>query len=463
MDSLSEQDGVWREIAALTWPQLLTLMCQFVIGMTDVWTAGQMGPEIQASMGLITQCQVFLMMLCMATVSGAVASVSQSLGGGKMDRARRYVGLVCTGAILAGTFVALLAFCLRGPLLALLRTPEAIMPAALMFFNVTMWALPGHYGMAICSAMFRSAKAVSRPLCVMLGSVALNVIGDLGFGLGWWGLPAFGARGIAWSTCLSVNLGAAVLLFWLWKDGLLTRVSWPRWRWVRQGGPYLLRVTVPALATSALWQTGYLVLFIITASLPEGRVPALAGLTAGLRIEGLLFMPAVAFGMTGGVLSGRSLGRADSAGARRIARHILVIGCGTMSLVGAGLWPARHILAAFLTPDPSVQIQTVSYLTYNILAVPFSVASIILSGVFNGSGATVYPMRAFSLSVWCVRLPLAWYLGHVLWRSASGVFMAMLVSQAVQSMCLLLVFLFCDWTRFSMRSMSASRARTGRL
>ena len=45
----------------LTWPQCIMLLCQFVIGITDVWAGGRIGSEVQASIGLITQCHMMFM------------------------------------------------------------------------------------------------------------------------------------------------------------------------------------------------------------------------------------------------------------------------------------------------------------------------------------------------------------------------------------------------------------------
>lgn len=56
-----------------------------------------------------------------------------------------------------------------------------------------------------------------------------------------------------------------------------------------------------------LWQLGYLVLFGIVAALPDS-VSALAGLTAGMRIESILFMPAIAFNATASIMVGNALG-----------------------------------------------------------------------------------------------------------------------------------------------------------
>ena len=260
----------------LTWPQCIMLLCQFVIGITDVWAGGRIGSEVQASIGLITQCHMMFMALAMAAVSGAVASISQSLGACKFVRARRYVGLVTIGCIAIGSAIAVAASVWREPLLRLIQTPESIMPVAIMFLTATIWGIPGQYTLTIGAAVFRSAKMVLIPLYVTGTACLLNVFGDLAFGLGWWGFPAYGATGIAYSTLVSVTVGAALMLFLLMRHELFTRDSFPGWRWINGRGPrHLLKVAGPAFGTSFLWQTGYMVLYVITASLPlrQGQRP----------------------------------------------------------------------------------------------------------------------------------------------------------------------------------------------
>lgn len=439
-----------RDIWRLTWPQAIMLLCQFVIGLTDVWAGGRIGSEVQASIGLITQCQMIFMTIAMGAVSGAVASISQSLGAGEKTQARRFVGLVVIGGIGIGCLLAVLGYTLRVPFLRLVQTPDTIFQVAMLFFSTYLWSLPGQYALTIGGAVFRAAKSVLMPLYVTIVVCILNLFGDLAFGLGWWGFPAFGASGIAWATFVSVTAGGLFLLALLFRQGLLTRESLPPLRWIRSDAPYLFKVAGPAFGTSAMWQSGYLTLFMITASLPVGSVTALAGLTTGLRVEAILFLPAVAFNMTASVLVGHALGAGNPAEAKRVALTILAIACGGMSFVGACLWPWRAELAGLLAPDPAVAAETASYLMYNILSVPFTVASVVLAGVLNGAGATVYPMASFSISIWLVRLPLAWLLGHVILRGASGIYLSMLLSQLVQSSSLLWVLLYKDWTRYSM-------------
>ena len=448
-----------RTIWHLTWPQGIMLLCQFVIGITDVWAGGRIGSEVQASIGLITQCHMMFMALAMAAVNGAVASISQSLGAGQNVRARRYVGLVVIGCIAIGVLIAAAASIWREPLLRVIQTPENIMATAIMFLTATIWGIPGQYTLTIGAAVFRAAKRVLTPLYVTITTCLLNVFGDLAFGLGWWGFPNYGAAGIAYSTLVSVTVGAAIMLFLLVRKNLFSRDRFPPLRWIRTGAPYLLKVAGPAFGTSFLWQTGYMVLYIITASLPFGRVNALAGLTTGLRVESILFLPATAFSMTAAVLVGHALGEGNRREAKRTLLATLGIACAGMSVVGASIWPWRAELAGLIAPDPAVQIETVKYLSYNILAVPFTVASVVLAGGLNGAGATVYPMVSFSFAVWAVRLPIAWLFGHVIWQDAAGVFLSTFVSQVVMALSLLWVALRCNWARFALNAHPHSVSR----
>jgi MATE family multidrug resistance protein len=205
------------------------------------------------------------------------------------------------------------------------------------------------------------------------------------------------------------------------------------------------------------------VLFAVTASLPRDSVNALAGMTAGMRVESIIFLPAIAFNMTSSMLVGHCLGAGDRDEAKRVAWRIIRIGCLVMSLGALCLWPFVGRIAAFVAPDPGAQGHAIDYLKYNLLGTPFSVTSMILGGTLTGAGAALYTFVVFSSAIWLVRLPLAWLLGHVLIGESWGVFMAMLASQAVQSSVILYVFHRKDWARFAMtakRMKTAERKKT---
>lgn len=442
-------------IWSLVWPQTVMMLCTLSIGLTDIWVAGRIDSEIQATIGLATQVQAFMNVLGMALGAGAMAAVSQSIGACRWKRAKRYAGLVLAVGACMGIVLALAGFVGRGALIHALQVPDNIRPMTEFFLSLVLLALPFQYIFLVGGTLFRATRNVLVPLFIVSVGFAVNVVGDLGFGLGWFGLPAFGVDAIAWSTFAAMFIMSAMTMVLLGRANMFLRGIVPAWRWMRVAAPYLLKVALPAMLSQFLWQTGYMTLFGITAALPDSAA-ALAGLTAGMRIEGLLFMPGVALNVTASILVGNALGAGDKVGAKRIGLVTVGTGVVVMSLFAACMWPWMQELAEIFSPaSPAVQANIVSYLTYNILSTPFTVGGMILNGVMTGAGATIYSLLINSSSIWLVRLPLGWYLAHVVWGNAKGVFVAMLISIAVQALCLFWIFLYRDWTRFAMGGSSA--------
>jgi MATE family multidrug resistance protein len=434
------------------------MMVQFGIAFVCVWVAGRINPVVQASFGMVAQCVMFLQVVAIAVGSGDIASISQSLGAGLARRARRYVLLVGWGSLLLGILTALLGYAFRNQLFDVLMAPPETKEILDNYWLVTLLTTPLNYVWGVSSGLFRAIRHVIAPLLVTMLVFAAIVFGAAGLGLGWFGLPDLGYMGIAWANFASVLIGAAGNILLLLRLGYMRPRDTPPWRWIRRGAPYLIRVAWPAGLSQFLWQLGYLVIFAITASLPLGSVAALAGMTAGMRVESVLFMPAFAFHMTVSVLVGNSLGAGDRTEARRLALVLSASGCLFISALAAVMWPFMSDLAALLSDSPAVQEQTVSYLVYNLLAAPFTSSSMIFGGVMVGAGATRYNLAVFASSFWLVRLPLAWLFGHVFWGEAAGIFLSMLISQAVQSCVMFWVLLRLDWTRFSSMRRAGSAA-----
>jgi MATE family multidrug resistance protein len=438
-----------REIWSLTWPQALTMFFQFTVGFTDVVVAGRINPHLQGALGIITQCQFLLLVLGVALINGGLAAVSQAAGAGLHLRAERYVGLLLKGGVAFSVLTVTGGYVFAGHLMRFLHVPEEIFDLTLGLWKLLLPVLPAGYLSFLAAAVFRAHKNVRVPLMSAVMVCIVNAVGDLGLGLGMFGMPQLGADGIVLATLLSMSCGALFSLFVMVRAGLAGRRSFAPLRWEKRALPYVLKVALPSGGSQFLWQLGYIVLFMITGTLPGDKVTAVDGLTAGMRVEGLLFMPAVAFGLTASILIGHCLGAGNPEEARRVGLRIAGTGALVMSFAALCLYPFLPYVTAFVAPDPAVRAVAADYILFNLLGMPFSVTSVIMSGIFSGAGATIYSMAAFSAGTWLVRLPLAWYMGHVVWQDAAGVFAAMLVSQIVQSAVCLYCFFRRDWSGFA--------------
>jgi len=439
-----------RLIWNLSWPQVLMMVFHFLIGFVDVWVAGQIDSRLQAALGIITQSLFFFLVIATAVAGGGVAAISQSLGAGKTLRAERYIGLCLQVAVVFGLLFPLVGLPAKGLFVRLLQVPQEIAPLTEYLLEVFLYALPPYYMLIVQNAVFRSRQKVMIPLYAMILVTLVNTVGDLGFGLGWFGLPRLGVKGVVWSTFWSISMGALYGLYMLRRDGTLRRKSFAPWRWVKCAYPYLFKVAWPAGLMQIVWHSGYLVLFAITASLPEGSVMALAGMAAGARIESILFLPAFALNLTASILVGHFLGAGRPDEARRVGLRILVIGLVGISAITLLLWTVLGPVTGFLAPDPAVKAEALDYLTWNMLAIPFTLTTMILAGALGGAGATLYNLLGMGTGTWLIRLPLAFVLGHLVLGRATGVWMSMLASQAVQAGLLFYIFTRWDWQRFAM-------------
>lgn len=441
----------YATIWSLAWPQVVMMMFHFLIGFVDVWVAGRIDRETQACMGVMSQAMFFFMVVAVALANGSVAAISQSSGAGLPRRIKRFVGLsVSLGAI---TGLAIFAVGLRFDhvFLRLLKIPAEVLPVAEYLLQVSLYILPAYYLFTISNAFFRAQKSVTIPLYSMVLVTAVNTAGDLGLGLGLWGLPNLGYKGIAWSTFASVLLGTIYNIVMMFRCGLLSAQSLAPWRWVRLALPYLLRVAWPAGLMQLVWHSAYMVLYAITASLPHGNVVAMAGMSAGIRIEALLFLPGIAFNFTASILAGHYLGQGDKEMAKRMGYRIMIVGVVAISIISALLWLVIEPVIAFVTPDLEVQAEAIRYLAWNMAATPPLLAAMILGGAFVGAGATMYQAVIFGSAAWLVRLPLAYLLGHVVLQRAQGVWMAMFVSVLIQCATMLYFYHYRDWYRFTLR------------
>lgn len=440
----------YRTIWHLAWPQIIMMVFHFLIGLVDVWVAGHINREVQASLGIISQSLFFLLVVAMAVANGGVAAISQSDGAGLHKRVKRYVGLCLILAGILGSAFLILGLPLKELLLSALQVPNEMRPVTEYFLMVYLILLPSYYMLIITNAIFRARKQVMYPLYSMMLVTLLNTVLDLGLGLGWFGMPNIGFKGLAWATFGSITAGAALNLIVLARQGVLKIESFAPWRWMKRALPYLAKVAWPSGLMQIVWHSGYLVLYAITASLPWNAVDALAGMAIGLRIEALLFLPAFAFNMTASIIIGHYLGAKQPAEAKKFGYRILSLGLASITLFAIVAWQFIVPWVDLLTRNPDVAAQAVSYLKWNVLAIPFTLTSMILAGAFNGAGATMYNMFIMGAATWLLRLPLAYYLGHIGMQDAEGIWIAMLCSQVVQSLTLLYFYTFKNWQRFAM-------------
>ena len=142
---------------------------------------------------------------------------------------------------------------------------------------------------------------------------------------------------------------------------------------------------------------------------------------------------------------GQSLGAGSYQRARHFGLRAIVTGTLLMTVSGILMFVFADWLIALFTPDPTVRQIGAMLIRICAMEQPFSALSIIAPGALRGAGDTVAPFRVALVSMWGVRLVLAWLLGTVAGLGIRGIWYAMVIDLGVRGILLLLRFLRGDW------------------
>jgi putative efflux protein, MATE family len=439
-----------RQIFSLAVPQMGLMLCHLGISMTDLWVAGKIDSAVVASLGIVSQVFVLLMLVTSVAGSGCLAAVSQALGANLPLRARRYAGLIVTLAFCAGAVVGLLGYCSLPLILSLLRVPAQLLQPAQTFISIYCLNLPFFYALILINSVFRAYKLVRLPFYTFFLVFCVNLAGSVGFGLGYWGLPNCGYAGIAWATFASTLVGLACNLVAVKRHGIIRRDSFAPWRWNMRAIPYLLRVGIPSALGQLVEHGGRMVMLGVVTALPDS-VNILAGMTLGMRIHSVLMFPLGAVGLTMGIFSGHMLGAGNTGGLLRFGKKVSVVTAALFALPAIALYYFREPAAALMASEPEAIRHAAYYLSFACLGVPALACGVTLNGLFAGAGATPLSLLAGCFSMWAVQVPLGWHLAHSLAWGEQGVFLGILCAEFTFAGCTMALFASRKWLAFGLR------------
>jgi MATE family multidrug resistance protein len=422
----------------------LIMIFNFLVGFTDIYVAGFIGPRVQAAVGFVSQLYFFIIIIANAISIGTLALVSRAVGSGHSERALEISRQSLLFSVMVAAGLSALGFAFRREIIAFAGFPLEIRTIAETFLKIFALSLGPNYLVIISNAVFRAAGEIKKPLFTMFLVSIFNVIGDFVLVLGIFPFPKMGYTGIALSTAFSVTTGMTINLVFFTRGWWRTFYRGP-WRISREAVRTIARLGWPAGLLQVAWNAGTIILYNILSRLGEASITAMAAITNGLRIEAVIYLPAFALNMTAAVLTGQNLGAGAPARAEKVGWKMAQIGVVLMSLMAVVIFVFADRFASVLTSSEGVLAETARYLRFNMLSEPFMALSAVLGGALQGAGDTRGTMWVIVIAMWFIRLPLAWLFALKLHYGATGVWIAMITSMAVQGILMTMRFSRGRW------------------
>lgn len=346
-------------LIGLTGPMAVGVLAVISVGLADAYFVGQVGEIELAAIGFIFPVTTTLTSLGIGLSAGANAMVSQALGRGAEDDARRYAAHGLVISLVLGTAVAVAGWLTIEPLFRLLNASDDVIPAIRDYMTVWYLGFPLLTGMLVINATIRAHGNTVVPSMLMVLNAFFNIGLDPVLIFGWGPLPAFGIRGAAIATLIAFVIAFAASL---WPVLRTFRVASVR-DFVAPGyGDSARRIGnigAPASLANAINPAG---LAIVTAIVAQFGTATVAGFGAAGRIESFAIVPLLSLSGSIGPVIGQNFGAGNS---DRVARTLATgaLFCVAYGLIVAvTLTVAAPSIAPWFSDRPPVQQQIVLFL-----------------------------------------------------------------------------------------------------
>jgi putative MATE family efflux protein len=408
---------------SVSWPLTLIMLFEFLIGLTDVYIAGRVSKEVQATYGFVIQLYFIFIVIANALTVGTVSVVSRLFTSGNQEELTGavYSSMITAGA--AGMIIAAGGIFFTPEVIHVLNIPDELKPLALGFTQIYAAGLLFHYVLINGNGILRSCHMVKQSLKTMALVCLINV--TLNFFLVFH--TSIGFRGIALATASSVLIGSTLNLTYV------RRMMMGKKRLSLMVVKKMIGIGWPIGLLQVLWQLASMVLFLILSALPEHKVEILAALTTGLRIESAIYLPAFAFNMANAVIVGNLLGEKKREEAYRSGMVTATIGVGIVTMMVITVILNAQWIISLLSNDEIVIRESIRYIYISMISEPFMAWGVILGGGLIGAGDTKSVLMRIAFSLWLVRIPLSYVFVVLFGFGPASVWWSMNLSQFVQA------------------------------
>lgn len=211
-EQLFRDAGVWKAIANLAVPAMISMVVMLLYNMADMFFVGQAGNTAQVAAVSIAG-PVFTLIMAVGNMlgGGRCVLIAKTLGEKDGDRVKLYSSLCCWGSLLFGIVFAALAVVFADPLLGFLGANEETWQYAKMYLTVLALGAPIMIFTTGFGGIIRAEGAIREGMIANLLSTVTNIILDPVFIL----VFHLGVGGAAIATVLGNAVGAVYIIFYV--------------------------------------------------------------------------------------------------------------------------------------------------------------------------------------------------------------------------------------------------------
>jgi putative MATE family efflux protein len=385
-------------------PMLLGNVFQQLFSVVDSIVVGNfVGKEALAAVGASFPVIFIMVSMIIGLVMGTTVVISQYFGAKDFAKVKRAIDTMYIYSSIAGIIATVIGLIISEPLLRLLGLPEVIMPQAVQYLRIYLSGIIIFFGFNGTSAVLRGLGDSKTPLYFLIIATIANIILDLLFVA----VFKWGVAGAAYATLIANGLAFVLAIIWLNKTHKLIRIAIKGLHFDREVFQHSIRIGLPTGIQQTLVAMGALALMGIVNKFGTNVI---AGFSVASRLDSLAMIPAMSFSQALSTFVGQNIGANKSERIRAGLLATLKMSGIVTIVTSIFIVFFGHLLMSLFTKDPEVIRLGDQYLTIVSIFYLLFTLMFIYNGVMRGAGDTLIPMFFSLLSLWIIRIPMAYFM-----------------------------------------------------
>lgn len=374
-----------KSLLVFALPLILGNLFQQFYNMADSMIVGNfVGEDALAAVGASYALTNVFIMIAIGGGNGASVLTSQYLGAKQHGRMKTSISTSLITFLAVSLVLGGVGFAMNGRILEGLNTPENIMGQARLYLGIYFLGLPFLFMYNVLAAIFNAMGDSRTPLYLLIFSSLLNVVLDI-ISVTWLGM---GVDGVAIATVMAQGVSALISFALLLKklrgyaQGPEDEFRFYDTRMLGSG----TKIAVPSILQQSIVSIGMLLVQSVVNGFGSA---ALAGYSAGSRIESICVVPMIATGNAVATFTAQNIGAGKLERVKKgyRASYGIIIGFSVLIAVVVSLTNGP-IIASFLggsmSPDAyAAGTGYLSFIAYFFVLIGLKACT---DGILRGSG-----------------------------------------------------------------------------
>ncbi len=433
----------------LTFPIAMELFFRILVSSADTFMLSSYSNAAVAAVGLVSQYVFFLNLIFAVIGTGCSIVLAQYIGAGKSKEELNHIAQA--SAIMVSIISLVLTFAVifgTRPLLNCYELEDSVREYAVQYFII--------YGGICCffnafsllqGAILRSYGYTNEAMIVSLVANFINVAGNALSLYGWFGLPVFGVKGVAWASGISMIASCILFNFFIRrrKDVELhihgiTKVPLQSYKLV-------LSVGVPTAGESLSYNVSQIVIMAMVSTLGTNAISAEV---YTMTIVRFVFSVASAVGQATQIKTGYYVGarQSDVAYKKVFKYQLIATVCSMVMIVVVNI--AKNPVIRMFTDIEEVYSMVTTLLILSVYIEFGRSLNLIYVGALKGAGDVKFPVLYGIISMWGIMVFGSYILGLKMGLGLAGFWIGIGTDETTRGIVMLLRWKSKRWQKYAL-------------